>query len=83
MDKEKKAPSYINTKEKSPPPGSYDTIADLKYKSQGGASFGREKRPDIKKDSSPGPGHYKMRNTFTSDIPKYANVAQKEEFAEI
>jgi len=61
LDREKKSPSYINYKAKSPPPGSYEPSVDLKYKTLQGSSFGREQRPEIKKTQNPGPGSYKLR----------------------
>lgn len=75
LDKEQKKPSYINYREVSPPPGSYTPTEEgvNKFKKQGGPRFGTEKRPDLSKgkDAGPGPGSYKVRSTFTSDVPKY------------
>ena len=62
----------------APSPDAYNPTSTVKYKQAPAFGFGSDKqRPDLPSGASknnavsPGPGHYKIRSTFTSGVPKY------------
>jgi hypothetical protein len=88
LGKEKRSASHLNTNKMSPSPDCY-TVDDkkIKYKNVPSFGFGSEpQRPELvskKLKEMPGPGHYKVRSTFTTEVPKYLVQNQNEEFAAV
>jgi len=83
MGKEKRAASHLRNTVSSPSPDAYHPH-EVKFHNSPQIGFGVEQRPGIaNKSDSPGPGHYKIRSTLTSNVPKYLMPVQDEQFAAV